>query len=450
MIKTSKGRREITSLIKKEFSSKDDTLIAEEIKKFLEPFGISSRKIFLNIPRHLVTVRLLKLPSTDEEEIVKIARIESLKRVPHANEDVITAHKIIEKFDDGYSRVLLVIAQSDVVKRPMDILKMAGVADIEFIALGSESLFLWYRIAIKDVAKGSVIAVNIDTHHMDIDIIEGGNLVFTRGVSYDSNFPAVDEKIIDEIKISITTYQKESNKTIDEVIITGSPDRVKDCNGLLAGELDIPIKEVDQMTDIPLRQDAQIEPDGVSFAEILGLSLNYKDARINLLPKDKVKENRVKASKRTFTFTLVLSALVVLVASGLAMKKLHDKTLYLSRINAEIGRIEPQAAKAKKMLKDIRVIKEEMNKKPRAIDIIGELHKTSSASISLNMIDFEREKSVSVRGSASALDEVLKYSEALKGSSYFEKVDVKYANKRKASGQEIVDFEINCVLAKDK
>ena len=66
------------------------------------------------------------------------------------------------------------------------------------------------------------------------------------------------------------------------------------------------------------------------------------------------------------------------------------------------------------------------------------------------MIDFEREKSVTVRGSASALDEVLKYSEALKGSSYFEKVNVKYANKRKASGKEMVDFEINCVLAKDK
>ena len=450
MIKTSKGKREINSLIKKEFSSKDDKLIAEEIKKFLEPFGISSRKIFLNIPRHLVTVRLLKLPSTDEDEIVKIARIESLKRVPHANEDVITAHRIIEKFDDGYSRVLLVIAQSDVVKRPIDILKTAGIADIEFIALGSESLFLWYQIAIKDKTEGSVAVVSINNHHMDIDIMEGGNLVFTRGVSYDFSLPNVDEKIIDEVNISITTYQKESNKTIDEVIITGSPDRVKDCNGLLAGELNAPVKTIDQMGDMPLRQGAQIEPGGASVAGLLGLSLNYKDARINLLPEDKVKENRSKAAKRTLAFTLILSALIVLVASGLALKKLHDKTLYLSQINSEINRIEPQATKAKKMLKDITVIKEEMNKKPRAIDVIGELHKMSSQDISLNMIDFEREKSVTVRGSASALDEVLKYSEALKASSYFEKVDVRYANKRKASGKEIVDFEIDCILAKGK
>jgi len=450
LVKTLKGRREIVSLIKKEFSSKDDSLIAEEIKKFLEPFGIPGRKIFINIPRHLITARLLKLPSTSEEEISKIVRIESLKRIPHANEDVIIAHSIVEKFDDGYSRVLLVIAQAAVVNKPMDMLKTAGIKDIEFIALGSESLFLWYQVAAKNMAKGSVAVINIDTYHMDIDIIEGDSLIFTRGVSYDPSLPAADEKIINEIKISMTTYQKESNKTIEEVIITGSPGGIKGYKEFLARELDVPIKVMDQMSDIPLKQGAQMEASGASFIELLGLSLKYKDARINLLPEDKVKENRVKASKRTLAFTLILSVLIVLAAFGLALKKLHDKTLYFSQINLEINRINPQAAKAKKMLKDISVIKEEMNKKPRAIDVIGELHKTSSEGISLSMIDFEREKSVTVRGSASALDEVLKYSKALKGSSYFEKVDVKYASKRGASGKEIVDFEIDCILVKGK
>lgn len=420
------------------------------MKKFLEPFGMPGRKAFLNIPRHLVTVRLLKLPSTNDEEISKIARIESLKRVPHVSEDVITAHRVVEKLDDGYSRVLLVIAQSAVVNRPMDMLKMAGITDIEFIALGSESLFLWYQIALKDKIKGSVAVVNIDDHHIEIDIVEDGSLVFTRGASYDFNLSAADEKIIDEIKISIMTYQKESNKTIGEVTITGSPDRIKRCKEFLARELDVPIKIMDQMSDIPLRQGAKVEPGGASFSELLGLSLKYKDARVNLLPEDKAKENHTKASRRTFMFTIILTALILLVASALAVKKLHDKTAYLSEINLEINRIAPQAAKAKKMLKDITVIREEINRKPRAIDIIGELHKTSSEDISLNMIDFEREKSVIVRGSAAALDEVLKYSEALKGSSYFEKVNVKYASKRKTAGMEIVDFEIDCILAKDK
>ena len=58
--------------------SKEDSEISEEIKAFIKPLGILNNKIFLNIPRHNVIARLIRVPSADDEEIAKRSSRQSL------------------------------------------------------------------------------------------------------------------------------------------------------------------------------------------------------------------------------------------------------------------------------------------------------------------------------------------------------------------------------------
>jgi Tfp pilus assembly PilM family ATPase len=87
------------------------------MKKSLESLGISKHNIRLNIPRHLVTVRFVKLPSTDEAEIKLMAGSEALKHVPYADEEIVSCHRVIEKTADGYSNVMIAVAQADTVRK---------------------------------------------------------------------------------------------------------------------------------------------------------------------------------------------------------------------------------------------------------------------------------------------------------------------------------------------
>ena len=87
-----------------------------------------------------------------------------------------------------------------------------------------------------------------------------------------------------------------------------------------------------------------------------------------------------------------------------------------------------------------------MERKPLAVDVFTEACGITPAGMSLSTLDFESGKSLTVRGTAPALGDVLRYVTILENSPYFEGVKVKYANKRMSENKEIADFEIDVIL----
>lgn len=435
--KIAKGKREITRIA-----------LSESINQIIISHDVTNHNIRINIPRHLATVRFLKLPSTDEEEIKNMIKIEAVKQVPYGDEEVISGCRIIEKFNDGYSNVLLAIIQGNVVKRFLDILKGLKIESVESLSLSSEALFLWYLVAGKHIEEKNVLLVDIDSDHIDIDVLEDNRLVFTRGVSHDKDLASTSETIVDQIRISIAAYQKESDKTIDKIVISGVRDRVNECRDLVIKESKVPVEILDQMTNIPITANVVIEQKAASFVELLGLTLRPQDAKINLMPEELQAERRFKLLQGNAIKMLILTGFIIMVSSGLLIKKIYDKSIYVSNINLELKKISPQITKAKKMLKDINLVEEEIDKKPLAIDIIREVYKITPSNITFTMLNFETQKTLIIRGNASNLANIFKYISALEDSSYFENVKVKYANKRIMANKETADFEIECHISK--
>lgn len=438
-------------------------MVADEIRKFLEQEVISTRRVLLNIPRHMTMARLIRLPSTNEEEISKIVKIEALKFVPCADEEIVSSYRIIEKFDDGYSSVLVVAMMSAAVQKQVDVLKSAGVKDVEIIALGSESLLMWYLLAREKKDDNGVLVVNIDAHYVDMNIIDGEKLVFTRGIVCDGS-----ENLLEEFQASMAMYQKSTGKPVGTVVLTGNTLKVKACQGLWAREKGLLIETIGQMEHMPvklhdldssfsekwsgipparragcgMKESFVADTGSSSFVELMGLSMKAKEICINLLPDAMAARNRLRSLKGILIRTAVLAVLVLVLIGGLLVKKLNDKAVYLTRINAEIARIEPQAAKTRTMLKSVKVIKEQMFKRPLSIDVVGDLSRLAPDGILLMMIDFERERSLTVRGTAPSLSDTLKYMNVLAGLPYLQDVKIRNVSKKKAEGGEETEFEI--------
>ena len=401
------------------------------------------------MPRHLVTVRFLKLPSTNDDEIKKMVRIESLKHIPYADEDVVSGHRIIEKLADGYSNVLIAVVQADMVRQEVDIFKKAGIA-VESVALGSETLLLWYldnRPADEDIP---VLLVNIDADHIDIDVIAGDMLLFTRGVSYSAAGPSAAEKITDQINISIAAYKKESSKSIDKVILSGIQGKADELKAILTDRIKIPVEVIGQMDKMPVREGASPEAEEASFVELLGLALKYESVNIDLLPAASREEQRLELVKKNIITGLIISSLIVVMAFGVILKKLHDKRAYISYVDSELGKIEPLVRSAKLMAKEIDVVTSKVAERPLAIDIASEVLKITPSGIALTMMEYESNKTITLRGTAPALSDVFKYVALLEKDAYFKNVKVKYANKRMSQAQEIADFEIVCMISRVK
>ena len=445
-----KGGKRICGLICKPISLQDPENAAAQIKEVFQSFKTMPEHIMLNIPRHLVTARFIKIPSVVDEEISKIMKLESIKHLPYTDEDVIYGYRTIEKMDDGYSRVLLVIAQSESVNKVIGILNKAGIKGLSFLSLSSEALYSWYMLATEGKEKENAMIVNLDLGHMDIDIIEENKLVFTRGIAYDTKDARISSKAASEIEISINNHRKESSRSIGKVILTGRSAGSVDLKLALSKKIKIPIEIIDQKAGMPIGEDVKIEDENVSFAEPLGLLLRTEDIMINLVPPEAREEAQYTALRTNIITAVFLGLLFIVIVFGIFVKKLHDRYVYMSYINTQLKAIGPGVESAKKMLKDTKIIQEMMARKPLAVDVLSDVYTITPASVSLNMIGFERGKELVLRGGAPELSEILKYVAALEKSSYFEGVKVKYANKRIVEGRETVDFEIDAMISKMK
>ena len=193
----------VCRLISQVISSKDDNDISREIRDLFNKFNIRQNYVLLNVPRHLVMARLVSLPSTNDAEIKNMVKMESLKQVPYSGEEIITGFRIIEKLKNRYSNVLMALVEKSVINRLIGILKNADLS-IEKIAVGSESLFDWFSIFKKKIKKEEKIQnlalINVDSEYVEMDIIEKGNLVFTRSFSYAGKHYPYTKEIIDEIQ----------------------------------------------------------------------------------------------------------------------------------------------------------------------------------------------------------------------------------------------------------
>lgn len=442
-----KGKKCATAFACMPINPGDPGSISAQIALAFRSLNLIPGKVRLNIPRHMVTARYLKLPSIDDEEIKKIIKIESLKHLPYTDEDVISGYRIIEKLSDGYSKVLLIIAQAGAIKNYIDILNGAGVKEIDFVSLSSEALFLWHKITGEGEDKDNLMLVNLDLSHIDIDIFEEGKLVFTRGIAYGYDSAGKADNIAGQINVSMKTYQKESSKSVNRVVLTGGNSEIAKYKSIIAGELKVPVEIVSQIKNVPVADNVKEIDDNISFAELLGVSLKPEDAGINLLPADVLERARIVGIKKNLIVTVLLMAIFAAMALGFLIKKVYDKDRCLALLDGEIKKTKPKVTAVKKMLKDVNTIRKVMARKPLAVDVVTEIYSLNPSGVYLSMLDYETDKSLTLRGIAPSLNDVLKYSAILENSAYFEGVKVKYTNKRIIENRESADFEIEALLS---
>jgi len=350
---------------------------------------------------------------------------------------------------DGYSNILLAIAQAAVVERQIKMLKSAQVQEVIGVSLGSEALLSWYRLAVQ-AAGGDCLIANIDKDYADVLVAEDGNFKFTRGFLYDGSRPSAADDIVDELRISLVTYQKESGRKIGRVILTGSDFVMAPVQAAASKALNVPVEVIDQLKGGILADAADRGTEGASFAELLGASARPHDMKIDLMPESVRGADKMVSLQSSLAVSGILIGIIVLLVFAFVVKRLHDKNVVLSGIEGRLKTISSDVSKVKKMAEDIQIVNSEINKKPLAVDIVREVYRITPAAVLLSMLDFERQEGLAIRGSAPALNDVIAYVNALENSLYFEAVKVKYATKRMSAGKETVDFEISCSLTKQK
>jgi Tfp pilus assembly PilM family ATPase/Tfp pilus assembly protein PilN len=440
------GARTIIRINEAVFSRQHPEALSEAIKKLFAGNSPAGRVVVLNIPRHNFTARYAKLPSTDEEEIGKIGLMESLKYIPYNAEDIICGYRVVEKTSDGYSYVQLAAAESDMIKALVHAAENAGLA-VRSARSGSEALFAWFLHVHAPGQNEIVLVVSVDSNYIDIVVIEGSKLTYTRGVSCHLSM-AVDA-MAKQIKLSADDYYKDSLKKIDKIFLTGLVEKAAQLEKALGVFFAIPITSIDQALAENLSAEARITLSNASFAGLLGIVWNEDKMKINLMPENACIFFAPAALKKGILVTTCLVLAVCLALTGLVMKKFHNKVMTLAYINSELKKMDPRINKMRKMLDDMEQVKQASSGASLAIDVLSDCAATGQG-VLITMLSYERQKSFTVRGTAPSMNEAFSYTAALGKSPVLRNVRTRYVTKSAAAYGDMIDFEITGNISKGK
>jgi len=419
----------------KQLSVKEDeiniaSLKAEDrplaLRKFLQESKIVPEYITLAIPRTQVSIRYLNLPAVNDNEIRKMVEYDLNNLFPFKAEELIYDYAVISKSSGGYSRVMLVAVQREIMSKHISLLKKAGLVP-DGINISAISLFNQFYAQNK--SPDSCLVINLDDAFADMILISGQKPVFSRGVSFKGKIEKGDFiKTVD----STLTILKDKGFLIDKIILSGRCPNLDDFAGGL--------------------QEAVAYQVGVDrkITVIKGLVLKKEnDLKLNLLPLEVRIEKSKAKRKRALIYFITLILLNLSLAANVVFLKMKSKEEYLGLLKAENKKIDARASGLQKKMLKIQILRSYLDSGRLKLSLLSELYRLAPDGITLSSLDISGNKSsgtIVLIGQAKDTQAVLKFANSLKASGSINKADVNYMTKRKLASEETVDFEIRAAF----
>ena len=417
----------ILSLTTEKITSDNEKLA--KLRQMVSNLKIKPKKVIACIPRSLVTIRYLNLPSVSKKEIAHMVQFQAEKQLPYSKEELVTAFKVIESNKDGYSRVMLVLVHRDIINKQLELLRDIKL-DPEYIELSSQAAASAFIKKHPEINK-PVAFIDIDMFSVDIQVISNRKLVYTRNVSLAEN--RTQESLLEEITKSLHSYNKD-NKEITSIFISGKVHNKLREN--LSREFDMPVEIFNPAENLTR----------TSLCSIVGLIRNFPNVLLNVLPDEIKKQKQVREKRKRYLVLASQCAGILLLILGVFMRNIYYKQNTLKWLDTEIKKTDPIAKEVNKRADRLRVIKKQIDTKNSCLDILHELHKIIPDTISFSTLDYRLNNTVKIKGQSKALSDVLGLIDILEKSSYFKNVQLKSSNMRRLRNMEVADFYIQCEI----
>lgn len=387
--------------------SASEGALAEALRELVKRLRLADDDVYSVLPRHLMTTRILELPSTDPDEIRGIVALGVEEYVPYPPDEVVIDQCILQRMPDGHARVLAVFAHDDVINSHVAVLREAGVepksilvstACIASALLGGgrdEST----RYAFADLSAGG----------LEVLILGERGFEFGRGVAAAQDWTTLEqegseafEELLIELRASLSAYRRESVDGMGaERIELASPyadvagvgDMLAGETGLECGAARVPAGLVAKGLD---------ELQGRFPAALLGAALTAQDrarVAINLLPRSVVHARATAQSRRTAYLAGGLAAGVLLCAIGLYAVNVYQRTSYIRDLESRVEQVRTVAEVVRAKQYNLRQLQTRVDRTGTALELLAKICELAPGSgLNISKFSYTRNKEIVVEG----------------------------------------------------
>lgn len=373
----------------------------------------------LVIPRHLVFVKFIDIPSVDESEIEKMAEFQAIKEIPRPKEDLIISYRNLGSYKEGFSSVMLAIANKQMIQDRIHEKELVNIK-IQSIRLHTELLYLFLLkkgVITKD--KVSFI-IHIGKEHSEIMIVDKTRPIFSRGFKN-------SERFLEEIDRSVLAYERDKNNPeIENIVVTYASDiDIEDARPLIKEHFRIPVSFYGYSED---------------------LTTIDLPAEIDLLPREIGDKTKKLQKRRELVVTFSLIGFIIILFSALVYFKIYEKNRFLNILSLRIAEMQSEIERLNSFLRKTEIAKNHREQGRFIIEILKQSYILIPGNISITGLEYNGKESIFYKGTSEDMSAIFAFAKRLEKSKYFIRVEVKYATKKKVKGKELTDFNIQCQL----
>src|SRR3989338_320396 len=451
------NKRELVNVAYRDVTGLSEEDISKAVKTTIEEMRANEPEVVVTIPAHLVITKNIEIPSTDPREIMAIVNLQASRHTPYSREEIIVDYIHVGVYKQTYSRILLIIASREVIKRQFLIVEKAGFkcAGVLFAPEAiAATLDKFLKLNSHDVPIGSL---HVDESSTDFMIIFKDKPIFIRSIPVGTQHFFEEKeryhaKFVEEVRGSLEAYEGESvGKAPHMLVLTGAVEATDGLDTMLAETAHIPVHAVPYFR-------ASIFSDGMaqkissvrylSFFNVIASTTAVPPPKVSLVPEEirlrKDIEDRGRDLIKTGIFILSLS----LVLSMIFISKIYLKSLFLKNLKAKYATVTAEAEKLEKAFGRATTVANYLSTRGYSLEVLSDLVTLAPYDLELADIRYDTLGKFSLGGTADSMSVVFALVDKMEKSPYFKDVKTKYTTKRKAGKRDLVDFEIGATLEK--
>ncbi|MBI5872835.1 MAG: pilus assembly protein PilM [Candidatus Omnitrophica bacterium] len=433
--------------------SEDDT--AKAILDFIRDLKVKKpQNTIVSFPRNTVTLRNLRIPSANPNEVDDMIKLHVGRQVPYAKEEIVSGYRIIGRDTMGYSKVMLAIVHRESIRKVFRILEKAGLYT-DRVELGSDGILSWLCRATKATdlkVPEAFIILDIDSGFTDFVVSTTENILFSRVIALGSdqlNDESKWQKFIGEMKQTIVISQgEEVMQKPSKVFISGAVDKLKALASKIELEFNLPAQVVDPLTNLPLAKEVEKAPEDIfqkaSLSALLGLGLDTLKKKINfVLPEAQIRKT-LRERSRDMIFLASAIMYFILIVCGIYLEKMHNREAHLGLLTARYEKIAKEADGLNEKVERLKRIKAKLDTRSSALNYLYEISKLMPPEIVILNIAFQKDDKLSLKGRTLEMSDVFKFITVLEGSPLFKEVSTRYTTRKKVKEKDMIEFELAC------
>lgn len=394
---------------------------------------IEDHEVTIVIPRRLVVVKQLELPSVQEQEIRRMIELQITNHVPYPRERIIFDFQIINKEKAGYAQVLVVIAHKDLIDQYLAVVQKAGLYTHRLL-VSSFCLLGWYQKYKQEESGGPVMFVYCDGTAVEVCFIQGDKLLFSRQIVLGSrDLAKARPRLMEQLDLTISAYHKQGvGADIEKIAVAADGESGDVLQNDLNERYRIPV-DILSLGEDPEYKDVAI--------------FGAADAHINLIPEEVLDTKKFRVRRKEFVKAFIMAFIACCLAFGIWGVDIVRDMTYLRELDYQLEGLKPEVQAVKEQMQLISVAREEKQKRVFIPDIVRELYILTPQDISFQSVQVNQNGMLTIQGFDKSGVAVNQLQKGLMDSEFFSDVTLQYATKRKRFNQEYTDFRINCQLS---